>query len=427
MALALMLIAGCDTSPVGTVSASPSVCVCQWPVYRGDAARDGHPGGLMLTAGHARRLKVAWAAHLDGPIDGSPIVAPTTEHGLVVVATSEAGDIAVVSENTGRMYWKRTGLGKFAGSPGVAGGWLLAATLTGHVYAFDIGDGRTQWDWTAPGRQPAIWSSPVIVLTAGYVALLGVGSQYGDQPLEPGRVVALDVGSGRPAWSFCIEANCAPGGGVWSSVAVDWGGRGFVGTGNPDDGVIAFDVATGKRLWATSLHPDLGRDLDVGATPVVLTIAGREMVAVGSNGGVFAELDASSGSFIWSRALVAGSAVHGLIASPAYDGVSLYVASASPPTGMFALEPQSGRVRWQRRTSLPIYSAPAVGDGVVIFGTGDVFGDAHRGGLVALAASDGAVLWSYDARSSVFSAPAIVATMVIVGDTRGDLLAFVPG
>jgi outer membrane protein assembly factor BamB len=380
----------------------------------------------MLTAAQARRLKVAWTAHLDGPIDGSPIVAASLQHGLVVVATSEAGEIAEVSENTGTVFWKHTGLGKFTGSPAVQGGWVLAATLSGHIYAFDLGDGRTLWDWTAPGGKPAIWSSPIVVLATGYEVLLGVGSQSGDQPLEPGRVVALNVDSGRPIWTLCVEVSCAPGGGVWSSVAVDGAGRGFVGTGNPDDGVIGFDVATGQRLWSTSLYADQGRDLDVGATPIVLSLAGREMVAVGSNGGVFAELDALSGSVIWSKALVAGSPVHGLIASPAYDGGSLYVASASPPTGMFALDPKTGRVRWQHRTTLPVYSAPAVGDGVVVFGTGDVFGDPHDGGLLALSASDGAVLWSYDAHSSVFSAPAIVATTMIVGDTTGDLLAFVP-
>jgi polyvinyl alcohol dehydrogenase (cytochrome) len=425
--LALVLVAGCDSSQAGTTTGSPTACVCEWPVYRGDGARDGHPGGLILTADQARRLKVAWSVHLDGPIDGSPIVAPTLQHGLVVVAATEAGEVEVVSENTGIVFWKHTGLGNISGSPVVAGGWLLAATLTGHMYAFDINDGRMLWDWTAPGAQPAIWSSPIVIMVAAYVVLVGVGSQSGDNPLEPGRVVALDVGSGRTLWTFCVEANCAPGGGVWSSVAVDGAGRGFVGTGNPDDGVIAFNAATGQRLWATSLYADQGRDLDVGATPIVLSLAGRERVAVGSNGGVFAELDASSGSVIWSKALVAGSAVHGLIASPAYDGASLYVPSASPPTGMFALDPQTGAMRWQHRTSLPVYSAPAVGDGVVIFGTGDVFGDAHQGGLLALSTSDGALLWSYDAHSSVFSAPAIVFTMLIVGDTSGDLLAFVPG
>jgi outer membrane protein assembly factor BamB len=424
--VAAALIVCCQSSTLVTPTASPSYCVCLWQVYRGDASRDGHQTYLGLNPDQARRLKLIWTAHFDGAIDGSPI-ASISRQGPVVVAATEAGEIAAVNESTGALLWKRAGLGKFAGSPAIQGGWLVAATLTGRLYKFDLDSGDTYWDWTAPGIQPAIWSSPIIVdSSVGYMVLLGIGSQYGDNPLEPGRVVAVHLSAGRMVWSFCVEAGCAPGGGVWSSVAVDGAGRGFVGTGNPDDGVVAFKTATGERLWATGLNSDQGRDLDVGATPIVLNLGGREVVAVGSNGGVFAELDAATGSVIWSKALVAGSAVHGLIASPAYDGNRFYVASASKPTGMFALDPQTGGVRWQRETSLPIYSAPAVGDGVVVFGTGDVFGDAHTGGVVALSAADGSVLWSYDAHSSVFSAPAIVRQQLLIGDTRGDLLAFVP-
>ena len=396
-------------------------------MYRADAARDGHAEGSALNAELARRLKLAWTAHLDGAIDGTAIES-VSQHRRVVVAATEAGEIAALDENKGTVLWKRTGLGMFSGSPAALGGYVVAATLTGHAYKLDVDTGRTYWDWTAPGTRPAIWSSPIIVDSpVGLLVVLGVASQYGDNPLEPGRVVALHMSAGRPVWSFCIEVDCAPGGGVWSSVAVDTSGRAFVGTGNPDDGVISFAAATGQRGWATSLNRDSGRDVDVGATPVVLTVAGREVVAVGSNAGVFAELDASTGAVVWSRELVSGSAVHGLIASPAYDGRNLYVGSASPPTGMFALDPATGKTLWQQRTGLPVYSAPAVGNAVVIFGIGDVFGDPHQGGLVALSTADGAVLWSYDAHSSVFSAPAIVFNIVIVGDSRGDVLAFAAG
>ncbi len=121
-----------------------------------------------------------------------------------------------------------------------------------------------------------------------------------------------------------------------------------------------------------------------------------------------------------------GSAVHGLIASPAFDGTLLYVPSASPPMGMNALDPTTGEFRWQQLTDLPIYSAPAVGAGVVVFGTGDPFGDPHAGKILALSTRDGSVVWSYDMKSSVFSAPAISGDQVVVGDTQGVLTVFGP-
>jgi outer membrane protein assembly factor BamB len=387
-------------------------------MYRGDLARDGKPGAGTLTAEQASHLKPAWTAALDGAVDGTPVVAGNT-----VIAGSEK-EIAAIDLGSGRTIWSDRGLGSFSGSPAVSGSVVVAATLTGHVYAFDLGSGRRLWDWKATGIKPAFWASPAIY---GGLVIIGVGSQYGDTPLEPGAITALDLASGTQRWRFCIEADCAPGGGVWSSVAVDAGGRGFVGTGNPDDGVLSFDAATGKRLWAVSLHKDSGQDIDVGATPIVAYVGTREVVAVGSDGGLFDMLDAVTGDVMWSRFLVAGSAVHGLIASPAYDGSSFFVPSASTPTGVFALEPGTGSIQWEQVTDLPVYSAPALGTNVLIFGTGDVFGDAGKGSLIALSTTDGTVLWSYDMHQAVFSAPALSGTTVIVGDTRGSVRAFRPG
>ena len=387
-------------------------------MYRGDLARDGHPGGVGLTADQAAHLLPAWTAHLGGAVDGTPVVVGNT-----VIAASEKGSIAAFDFGSGATVWSKGGLGAFAGSPAVAGSVVVAATLTGHVYAFDLSDGRAMWDWHATGNEPAIWSSPAIY---GKTVLVGIGSQYGDQPLEAGAIAGLDLATGLLAWRFCVESGCAPGGGVWSSVAVDAAGRAFVGTGNPDDGVYSFDPATGRKLWATSLHPDAGQDLDVGATPVVATVGGREVVAVGSDGGLFVTLDAGTGSMVWSRFLVAGSAVHGLIASPAYDGASFYVPSASSPTGMFALDPASGAIQWERLTD-SVYSAPVVARRVLVFGTGDVFGDPHRGGLIALSTTDGSVLWTFDTHQSVFSAPALAGTTLLVGDSGGSVRAFRPG
>jgi hypothetical protein len=85
-------------------------------------------------------------------------------------------------------------------------------------------------------------------------------------------------------------------------------------------------------------------------------------------------LDAAGGRPIWSRTIVNGSAVHGLVGSPAHDGTRLYVPSASPPDGTFALSPADGHVLWQTAAAEPVYSSPAVGTGVVAVGTGAVFG-----------------------------------------------------
>lgn len=412
VALVLVLLLVSCTAPAGG-STPPSSNV--WPMFRGDLARDGHPAAATLDAAGAARLQLVWRGHLSGAIDGSAVASA----GRVIVG-SENGDLAAFDENTGAQLWIRSGLGPISGSPAIAGNRVFAATLTGHVRAFDLADGHDVWDWKAEGRQPALWSSPTIY---SGLLLIGVGSQAGDTPLESGRMVALDSGTGRERWSVCAMAGCQLGGGIWSTPSIDSAGHAFVGVGNPVDGVMAFDAGNGDRLWETSFYADASRDLDVGASPVLVEVGGREALAVGSVAGILKMLDARNGSDIWSVKLVEGSAVHGLLATAAYDGVNLYVPSASSPTGLFARK-LDGSGLWTSGTLQPVYSAPSAGNGVVIFGTGAVFGDLGIGLILALSSMNGKVLWSYDALSAVRSSPVIVGNRVFVGDAAGDLFAF---
>ena len=386
-------------------------------MYRGDLARDGREAGdAPLTADQAARLTPAWRAYLGGAVDGTPAVWDGK-----VYAASAAGVVMAVDAATGAPVWTRRGLGAISASPSVAGDDVVVATLTGMVDRLRGRDGSDVWHWQAPANA-AVWASPVVY---GSLVIIGLASPYGDTPLVAGAIVALDATTGAVVWRACIRAGCAPGDGVWSTPAINTQGVAFVGVGNPDDAVLAFDPTTGKRLWFASLYPDAQRDVDAGASPVVMTVGdGREVVVQATVAGLLAMLEAETGVVVFSEQVVDGSAVHGLIASPAYDGTNLYVPSASPPTGMFALSKEGGGQRWMVKTTFPVYSAPALGDGVVVFGTGNVFGDVNAGYVIALATADGREVWSYDAHSAVRSGPALAGNLLVAGDYAGDLLAF---
>lgn len=412
-ALVALLATACSTGsqpPVRPVTAA-------WSMYRGDLGRDGREAAAdALTAAGAARLQPAWRTHLGGAVDGTPAVWEGK-----AFAGSAAGVVTAVDAASGRTVWSRRGLGPVAASVSVAGEDVIVATLTGTVDALRAADGGQVWSWQAPAPA-AIWASPTVY--AGLV-IVGLASPYGDKPLVPGGLAALDAATGAVVWSMCIRSGCAPGDGVWSTPAINTQGVAFVGIGNPDDAVLAFAPLTGKRLWMASLYPDDQRDVDVGASPVVMTVGdGRQVVVQATVAGLLAMLEAETGVIVFSVQLVEGTAVHGLIASPAYDGANLYVPSASPPTGMSALYKEGGGVRWSVKTSLPVYSAPALGDGVVVFGTGGVFGDLGAGFIVALATADGRELWSYDTHSAVRGGPALAGDLVVVGDAAGDLLGF---
>ena len=409
----------CLACSSGTPVAVPaSRATGSWPEYRGDLARDGRASGPTLSAESAGRLRLAWSTRLDGAVDGTPAI----WRGLVFAATA-GGTLAALDSANGKTVWARHGLGAISGSPTIGGDQVLVGTLTGRVDSVRIADGGATWSWQAPA-DATIWASPVVYRD---LVIIGIASPYGDTPLVPGRLVGLDLSTGHPRWMVCLLAGCRPGDGVWSTPAIDDRGVAFVGVGNPDDGVVAFDALTGARHWLSSFYPDDGRDLDVGASPVVFMLDGREVVAQATVEGLVAVLDARTAEKVWSRSIVQGTAVHGLLASPAYDGVNIYAASASPPSGVFALRASDGAQAWRHDTSLPVYSAPAVGRGVVIFGTGRVFGDLKAGSVVALSTADGHVLWSYDTRSAVRSGPALAGEdFVALGDSAGDVMAFRP-
>jgi outer membrane protein assembly factor BamB len=386
-------------------------------MYRGDLARDGHPSTATLDATAAGRLRLTWRAHLDGAVDGTPAIG----RGLVV-AGSAGGELVALNAATGERVWTRHGLGAISDSPTISGDRVFVGSLTGRLYAMSLLHGDAIWNWKGPAGS-AIWASPVAY---GGELIVGVASPYGDKPFVPGRLYGLDAANGHQRWSMCVQVNCEPGGGIWSTPAIDEAGTAFVGVGNPVDGVMAFDPLTGRQKWMASLYADVNRDLDVGASPVVFKMNGEEVVAQASLEGTFALIDAVNRTVVWSHALVRGSAVHGLIASPAFDGTALYVGSASPPTGVFALRPSDGTVMWRHDTEQPVYSAPAVGNGVVVFGAGAVFGDLKSGSVLALSGEDGHVLWSYNTGSAVRSGPAIAGDLLVVGDSGGDVMAFRP-
>ena len=87
----------------------------------------------------------------------------------------------------------------------------------------------------------------------------------------------------------------------------------------------------------------------------------------------------------------------------------------SGATGNNTMLPQ-GQVQWTFSASGPIYSSPAVVDGVVYFGSRD-------GKMYALNAASGSELWEYQTGSWVDSSPTVTGGIVYFGSHDGNLYA----
>jgi outer membrane protein assembly factor BamB len=150
--------------------------------------------------------------------------------------------------------------------------------------------------------------------------------------------------------------------------------RGKVFTGFSDGTVAAFDALNGSERWApvdlaAEAEAQLGevpQYLDVDTTPVTDTIAAGPVIFVASYaGGVYA-LDAETGTQIWSNNGLAGVTDLVRWEQPAHtprDGGPTIPArrlllASSGTTGLWALDPETGRELWRRTLPAGGVSAP---------------------------------------------------------------------
>ena len=219
-------------------------------------------------------------------------------------------------------------------------------------------------------------------------AVSGDGVIVGD---GHGAVHRLDAGTGLPVWAVATGGRVTAGPDRDGVVAVAAGGGARV---------LALDPATGATIW------EAGLTAAVHAGP--LADDERGQLIVGDARGHVTALDRGTGEPRWT--LTTGGEVRGApvvahgdsIVAAGYDGRA------------YAIDADSGALRWSRRLSTWLYNAAlAVGETVVI--------GADRT-VIAVNAGDGSTAWVARAGGRVIGAPALVAgRWLAVGTESGDL------
>jgi outer membrane protein assembly factor BamB len=194
-------------------------------------------------------------------------------------------------------------------------------------------------------------------------------------------VLALEPDSGKLRW----YQHRTPAMGMevagYAGVSV-WRGKAF--TGFSDGTVAAFDALTGAERWAPvdlaaeaeALTGEIPQYLDVDTTPVTATIAAGPAIFVGSYvGGVYA-LDAETGTQIWANPGVAGVTELTLWEQPAHAAREKgrpalperrVLLASSGTTGLWGLDPETGRELWRRSLPNGGVSAPVPIAGALLF------------------------------------------------------------
>lgn len=179
----------------------------------------------------------------------------------------------------------------------------------------------------------------------------------------------------------------------YSSLSISKGRLYTMGSRGEREFVIAFDVATGKEVWATPHGKTFDNDRGGGprGTP---TIDGDRVYALGGSGDL-SLLDARTGKIIWTQNVLSkfgGSNISwGISESPLVIGDRVLVNAGGQGASIVALRKTDGSLIWKSQSDEAGYSSAIPvevgGTTQVIFFTGNR--------AVALDLRDGKLLWEY--------------------------------
>lgn len=223
----------------------------------------------------------------------------------------------------------------------------------------------------------------------------------------------------------------------YSSPVVSRGSVFVHGRKDPEEVVMALDLATGKVLWQQKYQADFKKNQYAvnmakgpNATPLVI---GNRLFTLGVTG-ILNTWDTATGRQLWSKdfskTIDTSKMFCGTAASPLAVGGRVVVQTGSDIHGgqIVALEPSTGKVVWEWKGPGPGYASPLVIDiaGKKQPGAKQI-ATLTNGSVVGLDAMTGAELWSAPFRDEWHEnivTPLWTGTHLIVSGTRQATHAF---
>jgi polyvinyl alcohol dehydrogenase (cytochrome) len=192
------------------------------------------------------------------------------------------------------------------------------------------------------------------------------------------------------------------------------------------DAILAFDMTSGHLLWSRQLLPDdvfnfgcntdqancpqtRGKDFDIGAPPILRTLAGeRSVLVVGAKSGMmYALYPEHQGKIVWSSRIGAGGPQGGIMWGAAADDRLEYVALSdwdpgNPEAGggVFGIDISTGKTKWSTPAPKPAClgtpGCSAAQPSPVSAIPGVVFAGSLDGHVRAYDSAIGGIIWDFD-------------------------------
>lgn len=303
----------------------------------------------LIQAVNKNNGKLIWAKKLaTGVVSG-----PTTEKGYIALGT-DASTVVLLQQSDGSELWHAKVSGEVLSKPLISGNKVIAKTIDGNLYAFNLATGEKLWmsEHGAPSLILKASSSPVIF--DNKLALVG----YSD-----GRMDAIDLQTGHLVWQRSI-AYASGASDVERLVDIDADPivrgkiaylasyQGYVGALSLNDGQFIWRkpasiyrnmTIEGNTLYLTDSEDTIwsinGQNGRVNWKQIALKARGLtepvlmgNRLIVGDKTGLLHVLSAQNGELI-SRVQVSG----GVTIAPSVSGNNIYVMSTNGKLSRFSV------------------------------------------------------------------------------------------
>lgn len=254
--------------------------------------------------------KRRWSARVSSEV----LAAPSAQQGVVVVQSID-GKIFGLAATDGKRLWTHArnepALSLHGtGSPVVERGYVFAGFASGKIVALRLNDGRLVWELAV--AEPRGRNEIERLVDVDASVLLAGDSLFA--AAYQGKIVAVELKSGRTAWSRDVSSHLGLAADRRNLYAVDESGN-----------VVALDLQTGASVWKQEALR--GRGLSAPARI-------GDFVAVGDFEGYVHWLSADDGRFV-ARYHVGGGPIR---AEAVASGDVLYVLNSSGDLAALSLE-----------------------------------------------------------------------------------------
>lgn len=334
----------------------PALASENWPRFRGPAGTGHHSGAVLPT--HWGPENIAWRVDLKGEGHSTPV---NWGPRIFLTAATEKGRSRIVfalDASDGRLLWERTipcdaperthAMNSFATATCATDGERVVAFFgAGGIHCFDL-DGNPLWSNTL-GDFSGPWGTAASPVFAGELVI-----QNGDAQGES-FLVAFDRRTGKPVWRTARGEK--PMGGWSTPVQIQAGTRSELVI-NSEQGVDAYDPASGEPLWHCSGFNGRGEPMPVFAHGLLFVVNGKAGDVYAVRPGGSGDVSQTHRAWHTSRPKVRD------ISSPIVVGDFLFAIDMKGNAATY--DARSGLVLWSER--IPgAYSASPIESGGLIY------------------------------------------------------------